>query len=62
MKTLMNTPESALAKTARQVATPNACKGKFTVRRIVNWGDCDPAGIVYTPRVLDYVCETIDAF
>lgn len=42
--------------------TPDAGKGKFTVRRIVNWGDCDPAGIVYTPRVLDYACETIDAF
>jgi len=36
--------------------------GKFTLRRTVNWGDCDPAGIVYTPRVLDYVCETIDAW
>ena len=36
--------------------------GKFTVRRTVNWGDCDPAGIVYTPRVLDYACETIDAW
>lgn len=62
MKKLMNTPESALANTAKQVATPNAREGKFTVRRIVNWGDCDPAGIVYTPRVLDYVCETVDAF
>lgn len=36
--------------------------GKFSVRRTVNWGDCDPAGIVYTPRVLDYACETIDAW
>ena len=42
--------------------TGDAGKGKLTVRRIVNWGDCDPAGIVYTPRVLDYACETIDAF
>ena len=54
----MNSPESAVGKDT----TLNAGKGKFTVRRIVNWGDCDPAGIVYTPRVLDYACETIDAF
>ena len=58
----MNRPESAVGKIARPDMAPDAGKGKFTVRRIVNWGDCDPAGIVYTPRVLDYACETIDAF
>ena len=41
---------------------PNTCKRQLTVRRIVTWGDRVPAGIVYTPRVLDYVCETIDAW
>jgi acyl-CoA thioesterase FadM len=30
----------------------------FRIRRRVNWGDCDPAGVVYTPRFSDYVVET----
>lgn len=34
----------------------------FTVRRIVRWGECDPAGIVYTPRFLDYATEAVDDF
>ena len=58
----MKSPKSALSKKARRNAAPKTGKGKFTVRRIVNWGDCDPAGIIYTPRVLDYACETIDAW
>jgi len=28
----------------------------------VKWGDCDPAGIIYTPRVLDFVMETLEAW
>jgi 4-hydroxybenzoyl-CoA thioesterase len=62
MKQLMKTSEPTLRKTTRRKATPNTSKRQFTVRRIVNWGDCDPAGIVYTPRVLDYACETVDAW
>lgn len=34
----------------------------FTIRRIVRWGECDPAGIVYTPRFLDYATEAVDDF
>ena len=34
----------------------------FSVRRTVIWGDCDPAGIVYTPRVLDYAMEILEAW
>jgi acyl-CoA thioester hydrolase len=26
-----------------------------TVRQRVRWGDCDPAGVVYTPRFSEYV-------
>lgn len=26
----------------------------FIVRRRVAWGECDPAGVVYTPRFTDY--------
>ncbi len=65
-------PKAAQSKAAQSKAaqskagkTKNAKAkgaGKFTVRRVVNWGDCDPAGIIYTPRVLDYACETIDAW
>lgn len=32
----------------------------LTIERSVAFGDCDPAGIVYTPRVLDYCLESID--
>ncbi len=34
----------------------------FTVTRRVKWGDCDPAGIIYTPRVLDYAMEILEAW
>ncbi|MBC8268525.1 MAG: acyl-CoA thioesterase [Rhodospirillaceae bacterium] len=30
--------------------------------RTVRWGDCDPAGIIYTPRVLDYAMETLETW
>ena len=33
----------------------------FSQSRIVRWGDCDPAGIIYTPRILDYAIETVEA-
>ena len=35
-------------------------KVEFT--RIVPFGHCDPAGILYTPRALDYCLEGIDEF
>ncbi|MBI2235413.1 MAG: acyl-CoA thioesterase [Magnetospirillum sp.] len=28
----------------------------------VSWGDCDPAGILYTPRVFDYCTEALEVF
>ena len=34
----------------------------FRIARTVSWGDCDPAGIIYTPRVLDYAMETLEAW
>ncbi len=36
--------------------------GPFTFTRRVKWGDCDPAGIIYTPRVLDYAMEILEAW
>jgi acyl-CoA thioesterase FadM len=35
---------------------------RFVYRRLILWGDCDPAAIVYTPRFLDYTLEAIDAW
>jgi len=32
----------------------------FAVRRRVSWGDCDPAGILYTPRAFDYGTEALE--
>lgn len=34
----------------------------FAVTHTVRWGDCDPAGIIYTPRVLDYAMEAVEAW
>jgi len=32
----------------------------LTVRRRVLWGECDPAGVVYTPRFADYAASARD--
>jgi YbgC/YbaW family acyl-CoA thioester hydrolase len=34
----------------------------WTFERQVKWGECDPAGIVYTPRFADFVAEAHLAF
>ena len=34
----------------------------FTETRVVRWGDCDPAGIIYAPRVFDYAMEALEAW
>lgn len=34
----------------------------MTVRRRVKWGECDPAGVVYTPRFAEYVTNTFHLF
>lgn len=34
----------------------------FVVRRTVRWGDCDPAGIVYTGRFPEYVLGAVMLF
>lgn len=31
---------------------------EFLIERQVRWGECDPAGIVYTPNFLDYAVDT----
>jgi 4-hydroxybenzoyl-CoA thioesterase len=32
----------------------------FKVSRTISWGDCDPAGIIYTPRVFDMASEALE--
>lgn len=34
----------------------------FTVRRVVKWGHCDPAGVVYTVVFGEYVISTAELF
>ena len=34
----------------------------FVVRRCVRWGDCDPAGVVYTGRFTDYLLGAIGLY
>ena len=44
------------------MATITALDRPFTVRRRVQWGECDPAGIVYTPRFADYAVHALHEF
>lgn len=41
---------------------PATSAGLFTTTRRVKWGECDPAGVVYTPRFTDYVVEAFHEF
>jgi acyl-CoA thioesterase FadM len=34
----------------------------FVVRRTVRWGECDPAGVVYTGRFADFVLDAVQLF
>lgn len=34
----------------------------LVVRRRVKWGDCDPAGVVYTPTFSEYVISAAELF
>ena len=34
----------------------------FTIRRRVKWGDCDPAGVVYTVMFSEYVISAAELF
>ncbi|MCP5075564.1 MAG: acyl-CoA thioesterase [Rhodobacteraceae bacterium] len=42
--------------------TGTRCAGEFVHVIRVTWGDCDPAKIVYTPRVPAFALEAIDAW
>jgi len=34
----------------------------FTTKRTVLFGDCDPAGVIYTPRISYFVVEAVHEF
>src|SRR6185436_20426977 len=34
----------------------------LSFQRHIRWGECDPAGVVYTPRFADYVVEAYQDF
>lgn len=36
--------------------------GPVTLRRRVKWGECDPAGVVYTPVFSEYAVSAFQAF
>lgn len=42
--------------------TDTAPLKSLEITRDVPFGHCDPAGILYTPRALDFCLEAIDAF
>ena len=35
---------------------------KFITKRTILFGDCDPAGIIFTPRVAYFVVEAVHEF
>ncbi|WP_170165081.1 acyl-CoA thioesterase [Inmirania thermothiophila] len=37
-------------------------RAPFRVRRRVGWGACDPAGIIYTPRGVEFAVEVLEAW
>jgi len=39
-----------------------ASRRPFVVRRRVRWGECDPAGVVYTGRFTDYLLSAVMLF
>ncbi len=34
----------------------------YVIRRTIKWGECDPAGMVYTTQFLDFVMHTAEAW
>jgi acyl-CoA thioesterase FadM len=45
-----------------QPAAARSSRNSWVFERRVKWGECDPAGVVYTPRFSDFVAEAHLAF
>lgn len=54
-------PDSS-PETSPKNSQENTTAIPFFVTRLIRWGDCDPAGVVYTPRVLHFALEVIEDF
>ena len=48
-----------MAKSAKK-KKPAAAGVPFSVSRTVRWGDCDPAGVIYTPRAFYFGEEAVE--
>jgi acyl-CoA thioesterase FadM len=55
----MSEPASAATMDAVEYI---ASRQPFVVRRRVRWGECDPAGVVYTGRFTDYLLSAVLLF
>ena len=58
----MKTAKRAQRRKSKRDAPPKPRKHIFTIHRVMSWGDCDPAGFIYTPRALDFACDVIDSW
>lgn len=45
-----------------EIAKPYQGPYPLSLTHRVRWGDCDPAGIIYTPKVLDYAVELVEVW
>ncbi len=41
---------------------PDMIRGRYphVYRRLVHWGECDPQGVIYTPRASEYAIDVIE--
>jgi len=46
----------------RPLSAADLPEGAFRIERLVRFSDCDPAGIVYTPRFVDMLSGVIEDF
>ncbi len=53
-----------MGKDVTQAPEPVTWEGPtpFRETHVIRWGDCDPAGIIYTPRVLDHAMEALESW
>jgi acyl-CoA thioesterase FadM len=64
----VNTPIAMAARAAADEGMPDGAteyvrsRSPFIVRRRVRWGECDPAGVVYTGHFTEYLISAVLLF
>lgn len=58
----MTTPDMIRDDCDARGPAPEEAGTDLVMVREIRWGDCDPAGIVYTPNILGYAVEAIEAW